>query len=92
MRARDRVLQSLENVYRGAFTAAEQAGDKAAMERLDLEYQKEQLHLEVLLDIRDLLAPASAAVSPPTEETSMDKATSFLEKAQQIRRLTRLVP
>jgi hypothetical protein len=89
MRARDRVLQSLENVYRGAFTAAEQLGDKAAMERLDLEYQREQLHLEVMLDIRDLLTPA---VGAPVEESSVDKATSFLEKAQQLRRLTRLVP
>ena len=88
MRARDRVLQSLENVYRVAFTAAEQAGDKAAMERLDAEYQKEQLHLEVLLDIRDLLTPASGI----PEGSSVDKATSFLEKAQQLRRLTRLVP
>ena len=90
MRARDRVLQSLENVYRPAFAAAEQAGDKAAMERLDLEYQREQLHLEVMLDIRDLLTPASSAAAP--EEGSMEKATSFLEKAQQLRRLTRLVP
>ncbi|MBM4183452.1 MAG: hypothetical protein FJ207_04405 [Gemmatimonadetes bacterium] len=87
MRARDRVLQSLDNVYRGAFSAAEQAGDTEAMARLDLEYQREQLQLEVLLDIRDLLAPTTA-----DETSSVDKATSFLEKAQQIRRLTRLVP
>jgi hypothetical protein len=90
MRARDRVLQSLENVYRGAFAAAEKAGDKAAMERLDMEYQREQLHLELLLDIRDLLSPPASAIA--TEESSVDKATSFLEKAQQLRRLTRLVP
>ncbi|MEQ1855122.1 MAG: hypothetical protein ABL963_01565 [Longimicrobiales bacterium] len=91
MRARDRVLQSLDNVYRSAFTAAEEAGDKAAMDRLDIEYQREQLHFELLLDIRELLLPAAA---PTTEEAdmTMEKATSFLEKAQQIRRLTRLVP
>jgi hypothetical protein len=83
MRSRDRVIQSLDNVYRGAFTAAEDAKDAAAMARLDLEYQREQLHLEVLLDIRDLLMPAEGVA---------DKATSLLEKAQQIRRLTRLVP
>jgi hypothetical protein len=83
MRARERVLQSLENVYREAFTAAEKVGDTAAMARLDLEYQREQLHLEVLLDVRDLLTPSEGVA---------DKATSFLEKAQQIRRLTRLVP
>ena len=32
MRNRDRVLKSLENVYRGAFTAAEDADDGKAME------------------------------------------------------------
>lgn len=83
MRDRDRILQSLEKVYRGAFTAAEEAGDQAAMERLDLEYQRDQLHLEVLLDVRDLLT-----VESPQE----DKTTSLLEKAQQIRRLTKLRP
>jgi hypothetical protein len=53
------------------------------MTRLDLEYQRDQLHLEVLLDIRDLLT------SEPAKE---GKTTSLLEKAQQIRRLTRLRP
>lgn len=81
MRNRERVLQSLENVYRGAFGAAEEAGDDPAMTRMDLEYQRDQLHLEVLLDIRDLLTPEQP-----------DKTTSLLEKAQQIRRLTKLRP
>ncbi len=84
MRARDRVLQSLENVYRGAFGAAEEAGDKAEMQRLDLEYQRDQLQLEVLLDIRELLEPEPA--------DTVDKTTSLLEKAQQLRRLTKLKP
>lgn len=83
MRARDRVLQSLENVYREAFVAAEKTGDSAAMARLDLEYQREQLHLEVLLDIREMLTPSEGVA---------DRATSFLAKAQQLRRLTKLVP
>ena len=81
MRTRERVLQSLENVYRAAFTAAEKAGDSATMERLDLEYQRDQLHLEVLLDLRDLLTPEQP-----------DQTTSLLEKAQQLRRLTKLRP
>ena len=85
MRSRDRVFQSLENVYKDAFAAAEKAGDTTAMARLDLEYQREQLHLEVLLDVRELLTPSQV-------EGVAEKATSFLEKAQQIRRLTRLVP
>ena len=87
MRSRDRVLQSLENVYREAFTAAEKAGDTATMARLDLEYQREQLHMELLLDVRELLTPAQ-----PQFEGVTEKATSFLEKAQQLRRLTKLVP
>jgi len=81
MRNRERVLQSLENVYRAAFVAAEEARDTAAMERLDLEYQRDQLHLEVMLDIRELLTPEQP-----------DQTTSLLEKAQQLRRLTKLRP
>jgi hypothetical protein len=79
MRSRDRVLQSLEKLYRGAFSAAEEAGDADTMARLDIGYQRDQLELELLLDIRDLLAP---------EEK--DATTSLLEKAQQIRKLTKL--
>jgi hypothetical protein len=83
MRDRERILQSLEKVYRGAFGTAEEAGDTAAMARLDLEYQRDQLQLEVLLDIRELLMP---------EEPREDKTASLLEKAQKIRRLTKLRP
>ena len=79
MRSRDRVLQSLEKLYRGAFSAAEEAGDADTMARLDIGYQRDQLELELLLDIRDLLTP---------EEK--DATTSLLEKAQQIRKLTKL--
>jgi len=81
MRERERILQSLEKVYRGAFDAAETAGDAAAMARLDLEYQRDQIQLEVLLDVRDLLTSGS-----PT------KTSSLFEKAQQIRNLTKLRP
>ena len=83
MRDRERILQSLEKVYRGAFSAAEEAGDAAQMARLDLEYQRDQVHLEVLLDIRDLLEPTTAVE---------DKTTSLLEKAQKLRQLTKLRP
>lgn len=81
MRNRERVLQSLENVYRAAFVSAEEAGDAATMARLDLEYQRDQLQLEVLLDLRELLTPEQP-----------DQTTSLLEKAQQLRRLTKLRP
>lgn len=83
MRTRDRVLQSLEKVYRTAFAEAEASGDSAKMRALDLDYQRDQIQLEVLLDIRDLLAVPEA--SDPGEET-----VSLLEKAQKIRNLTRL--
>jgi hypothetical protein len=79
MRSRERVLNSLESVYRSAFTAAEGAGEATAMARLDLDYQRDQLQLEVLLDIRDLLAPDAG-----------DKTVSLLEKAQNLRKLTKL--
>jgi len=82
MRSRDRVLQSLEKVYVAAFSEAEQAGDTTRMEKLDMDYQRDQLHLEVLLDIRELLAPA--------ESDKTDKTISLLEKAQSIRQLTKL--
>lgn len=82
MRSRERVLQSLENVFRDAFGAAEEAGDTARMAALDLDYQRDQLRLEVMLDIRELLLPP--------EEDQADKTISLLEKAQNIRKLTRL--
>jgi len=84
VRDRERILQSLERVYLDAFSAAERAGDATQMARLDLEYQRDQLHLEALLDIRDLLMP-----EPVRKE---EATTSLLEKAQQIRRLTKLRP
>lgn len=79
MRSRDRILQSLENVFREAFTAAEEAGDAERMQALDLEYQRDQLRLEVLLDVRALLTPEPE-----------DKTASLLEKAQSLRKLTKL--
>ena len=80
MRSRSRVLQSLEGVYREAFDEARGRDDKAAMARLDLEYQRDQLQLEVLLDIRDLMS------APAAEE----KGSSLLEKAQVLRKITKL--
>jgi len=75
MRDRERVLQSLEKVYRAAFQRAEDAGDQDRMSRLDLDYQRDQIQLEVLLDIRELLA----AAGDPSDEGS---TVSLLEKAQ----------
>ena len=59
-RPRDRILTNLERVYREAFDRAKAAGDERRMADLDAAYQREQLLLEVLLDIRDALARPAA--------------------------------
>ncbi len=84
MRQRERVLQSLDSVYRDAFEGARERGDHTEMARLDLDYQRDQLHLELLLDIRDLLA------EPAPSGERKKEGTSILEKAQTLQKLTRL--
>ena len=63
-RPRARILANLESIYREAYERAKAAGDQARMADLDAAYQREQLLLEVLLDLRDALG----ALSVPTEE------------------------
>ncbi len=82
MRPRDRILASLEGVFREAWERAEGQGDAEAMARIDFEYQCEQLRMEVLLDIRELLVPA--------EGPGEGGAASLLERAEALRRITRL--
>jgi hypothetical protein len=84
MRERRQILGNLEGLYREAFQRAEGGGNGEDMARLDFEFQRDQLHLEVLLDLRDLLAAMD------TSSNSGEKTTSLLEKAQAIRRLTKL--
>jgi hypothetical protein len=80
MRDRQRILDNLEKLYRGELDRS--AGPEGADGgRLDFEFQRDQLYLEVILDLRDLLGDT------PTEEKS---TSSLLEKAQQLRNLTRL--
>jgi hypothetical protein len=55
MRSRDRILANLDQLYREAYERARSAGDERRMADLDAVYQREQLILEVLLDIRDQL-------------------------------------
>jgi hypothetical protein len=59
-RPRDRILANLESLYREAYDRAKAAGDQARMADLDAAYQREQLLLEVLLDIRDALTAGGA--------------------------------
>ena len=81
-RKRQQILDNLDAVYREAYDRAEQAKDARLMADLDAAYQREQLLLEVLLDIRDALAaPASPAREPGTDP---------LTALATIRRITRL--
>ena len=52
-RSRDRILANLETMYREAFDRAKTSGDDSQLATLDFAYRREQLYLEILLDIRD---------------------------------------
>jgi hypothetical protein len=81
MRSRDRILTNLESIYREAYDRAKELADNGRMIDLESAYMRDQLMLEILLDIRDLFSVAPAA------STSGDSA---LEKLEAIRRLTKL--
>lgn len=84
MRARSQILNSLERVYRDALEQA--SGEEAEPERarLDFEFQRDQVHLEVLLDIRELLVPVE-----PIEGTTKTVG-GLLDTAQKLKNLTKL--
>jgi hypothetical protein len=85
MRERDRIVGNLETLYREAFGRAQEGKDEEGMARLDFEFQRDQLYLEVLLDLRDTLT------IPSTEQPEeKGKASSLLKKARAIRKLTKL--
>ena len=79
MRPRDRILANLESIYRESYDRARADGADARMADLDNAYQRDQLMLEILLDIRDLFAVAPAA-----------SGGSALERLEALRKLTRL--
>jgi len=54
-RARTTILDNLDEMYREAFERARKSGDEAQMATLDFAYRREQLYLEILLDVRDAL-------------------------------------
>lgn len=78
-RPRDKILENLERIYREAYDHARATDDRARMFELDASFQREQLLLEVLLDIRDGLYAVSEAPS----------SSSALEKLDLLRKLTR---
>ena len=80
VRSRDKILANLEQLYRESYQRANDAGDTGRMVELDSAYVRDQLMLEILLDVRDLFAVAPAA--PPS-------GSSALEKLESLRRLAR---
>ena len=79
MRPRDRILANLESIYRESYDRARTSGDEGRMIDLESAYMRDQLMLEILLDIRDLFSVAPAA-----------SGGSALEQLEAIRRLTKL--
>ena len=58
MRSRSQILVNLETAYREQFERAKADNHARRMEELDAGYLRDQLMLEVLLDVRDLLSRA----------------------------------
>lgn len=79
MRPRDRILANLESIYRETYDRAKAEGAAARMSDLENAYMRDQLMLEILLDIRDLFAVAPAA-----------SGGSALERLESLRRLAKL--
>ena len=80
MRSRERILANLESIYRESFDRAREGADEKRMADLDNAFMRDQLMLEILLDIRDLFAVAPAAQA---------KGTTALEKLEALRRLAK---
>ena len=81
IRPRERILANLETIYRESYDRARKFGDEGRMIDLESAYMRDQLMLEILLDIRDLFSVAPAAAS---------SGGSALEKLEALRRLTKL--
>ena len=84
MRPRQQILDNLDSVYREAYDRAKALKDERRMADLDAAYQREQLLLEVLLDIRDGVN-GSSKQKPPA-----DTGGSPMAALDTIRRITRL--
>jgi hypothetical protein len=86
-RPRQKILDNLESIYREAYERAKATGDGARMFDLDAAYQREQLLLEVLLDIRDAL---TALPSQPEGRAPADPGAGAVAALETIRRITNL--
>jgi len=83
-RPRQQILDNLESVYREAYERAKATKDDRRMVDLDAAYQREQLLLEVLLDIRD------AVSGPAKPKPQSDAGVSPMAALDTIRRITKL--
>lgn len=81
-RPRDHILANLEAIYREAYDRAKTAGDERRMVDLDAAFQREQLLLEVLLDVRDALT-----VPPPQKKGSSTDPVAAINTIRQITKL-----
>ena len=81
MRSRQRILTNLEHIYRESYDRAKDGGHDNRMVELDNAFMRDQLMLEILLDIRDLFAVTPAAPA--------SGGKSALESLEALRRLTR---
>lgn len=68
-RSRNTIVANLEAIYREAYDRARTADDKARMQELDSAFQREQLILEVLIDIRDAMGTLSVPKGPSALES-----------------------
>ena len=85
-RPRQRIFDNLEAIYREAYERAKVASDEKRMLDLDAAYQREQLLLEVLLDIRDTLAALPPSGGPAGEHPTPDPLATLAS----LRRITKL--
>ena len=69
MRTRDRILENLEAIYRESYERSRADGLASRMVELENAYMRDQLMLEILLDIRDLFSVAPAAKGGNALET-----------------------
>ena len=79
MRPRDTILGDLEAIYKTSYEAAKQAEQPKRMEELDNSYQRDQLMMEIFLDVRDLLARQPAA---PPGQSVLDQLDDFRRLAK----------
>jgi len=82
VRPRQQILDNLDAVYREAYDRAKELKDERRMADLDAAYQREQLLLEVLLDIRD-------GISGPKQKAP-ETSGNPLAALDTIRRITKL--